>query len=571
MHNLDFIASIESALHLNLLLLLGIAVFSGTIGARLFQKLHIPQVVGYVIIGVLIGESVFKLISVETTKSLTPFNIFALGIIGFTIGSELRYEVFKKYGRQFLTIMLSEGLFAFVLVTITTTMVAILLGKNWQSSLALGVVLGAISSATAPAATVDVLWEYKTRGILTRTVLAIVSLDDGLSLLLYGFASSFAGVLLGRGQTDWVASVLVPFWEILGAAGLGIAAGLVLIFVVRYIEETGQVLAFAIASVTLVVGLSIVLNVESILAAMLLGATLANLLPRRSQSIFDIVNKFSPPIYVLFFVLVGARLKISAVPMWMIVLAIVYLLGRTIGKITGSWFGAFISKSPLTIQKYLGVCLFSQAGVAIGLSILASHRFGGNFGETIILIITITTFLVQIIGPPMVKLAVKKAGEIGMNVTEEDLIKTYRVNNVMDTKVPVISAGTSLSEVIKVVSNTSNFYYPVVDSNEKLIGAITLSGIRNTFATQELNDWLVALDIMEPIIDKVTPDKPLSEAFDKAKRLDVEYLPVVTSSDDNRFIGVLDCRAVRRQLSTEVLSRQQKADSIVGSEIAQSS
>jgi len=132
----------------------------------------------------------------------------------------------------------------------------------------------------------------------------------------------------------------------------------------------------------------------------------------------------------------------------------------------------------------------------------------------------------------------------------------------MDAKVPVISADMSLSEVIKVVSSTNNFYYSVVDGDNKLIGAVTLDGIRNTFATQELNDWLVALDIMEPIIGKVTPDMALSDALEKIRKLNVEHMPVITSSEDNSFVGVLGNRAVRRSLSAEILSRQQKADSI---------
>ncbi len=171
-----------------------------------------------------------------------------------------------------------------------------------------------------------------------------------------------------------------------------------------------------------------------------------------------------------------------------------------------------------------------------------------------------TTFVVEIVGPMLVKVGIKKAGEVGLNITEEDLIKTYRVADVMDTKMPIISAGMSLSEVIKVVSTTDSFYYSVVDNDKRLIGSITLDGIRNTFMTQELNDWLVALDIAEPVIARVTPDMALSEAFEKAKRLDIEYLPVTASSEDNKFIGILNIRAVRRSLSAEVLSRQQKAD-----------
>ena len=132
----------------------------------------------------------------------------------------------------------------------------------------------------------------------------------------------------------------------------------------------------------------------------------------------------------------------------------------------------------------------------------------------------------------------------------------------MDVNIPTITAGTSLSEVVKVVSNTENFYYPVMDNAKKLIGAITLAGIRNTFATQELNEWLVALDIMEPVIAKVTPDMRLSEALERAHQLDTEYVPVIVSEQDDSFVGLLNCRAVRRQLSAEVLSRQQKADNI---------
>jgi len=124
--------------------------------------------------------------------------------------------------------------------------------------------------------------------------------------------------------------------------------------------------------------------------------------------------------------------------------------------------------------------------------------------------------------------------------------------------VPVILPGLSLNEVIKVVSDTDSFYYSVVDKDKKLIGVVTLDGIRKTFATQELNDWLVALDIAEPVIAKVVPDMALSEAFEKAKRLDIEHLPVVASGENDKFVGILDCRAVRRSLSAEVLERQRK-------------
>jgi CBS domain-containing protein len=291
------------------------------------------------------------------------------------------------------------------------------------------------------------------------------------------------------------------------------------------------------------------------------GATLINISPRRSLKSFEIVRKFSPPIYVLFFVVIGTRLNVSmAGPIWL--LAAVYVIGSIIGKTTGSYWGATYSKAVPTIRKYLGFCLYQQGTIAIALLIMASHRFEGQLRDMMLSVIILGVFVLQFVGPLFTKIGVKKAGEVGLNVTEEDLIRTHSVGDVMDTEVPVISAGMSLSEVIKVVSNTSSFYYSVVDKENKLIGGITLDGIRNTFATQELNDWLVALDIAEPIIAEVTPDMALSEAFEKTKRLDVEHLPVVDSEENEKFVGVLNCRAVHRSLSAEVLARQQKADNI---------
>jgi len=552
----------QSTEHLNIILLMGLAIFFGTAGAGIFQKFRIPQVVAYVVIGLVIGESGLNLIGRDTVEILSSFNMFALGIIGFMIGGELTRDVFKKYGKQFFIILCSEGIAAFILVSVLSGFVCWHFTGDLQSSVAMALVLGAIASATAPAATVNVLWEYKTRGPLTSTVLAIVALDDALSLLLYGFASSIAAALIGKTHGSVWITMLTAFFEIVGAVVLGMLAGFLLSFILKLIKEPDKALAFTVSSVLLAIGLSIALKVGSILAAMTLGITMANLASRRRQNTFELIEKFAPPIYVLFFVLAGAHLVLNEIKGWMVVMVVVYLVGRTGGKIFGAWFGARVSQAADVVRRYLGLCLLSQAGVAIGLAIISGQLFTGQIAHTIIIIVMTTTFVVEIFGPMFVKLGVKKAGEIGLNITEEDLIETYSVADVMDTKVPVISAGTALSEVIKVVSNTESFYYPVVDSDKKLIGAITLGNIRNTFATQELNDWLVALDIMEPVVAMATPDIALSEAFEKTRRLDMEHLPVVVSDEDNKFVGVLNCRAVRRTLSAEVLSRQQKADNI---------
>jgi len=557
----EFTASISTGVEgLNVVLLVGIAIFVGTVGAKVFQRLRLPQVVGYVVVGLVIGESGFDLLGTETVEGLSFFSIFALGIIGFMIGGELRGEVFKKQGKQFFVILISEGIAAFILVGLLSGFVAWIFTRNAGTSVAMGLVLGAIASATAPAATANVLWEYKTRGPLTSTVLAIVALDDGLSLLLYGIASSVAAALLGGTNGTILGALAGAVAEIIGSVILGVAAGVVLSFILKRIKEADKSLAFVVSSVLLVIGVSIALNLGAILASMSLGVTIANLSGRKRKRTFELLEKFSPPIYVLFFVLAGAHLVIDEIESWMIVMVFVYLFGRTAGKMFGSWFGSVRSQASEVVRKYLGFCLLSQAGVAIGLAIISSRLFEGQVGHAIVVIVMTTTFIVEIFGPMFVKYGVKKAGEVGLNITEEDLIMTYKVRDVMDKEVPVISAGMSLSEVIKVFSGSDSFYYSVVDKDNKLIGAITLDGIRKTFSTQELNDWLVALDISEPVAGRVTPEVELSEAFEQTKRLDIEYLPVVSSFEDEKFVGILDCRAVRRALSAEVLSRQQKAD-----------
>lgn len=543
----------------NIILLIGIAIFAGMVGARIIQKLHIPQIIGYVTIGVILGP-LLKIITPQTVETLEPFNLFALGVIGFLIGGELKREIFVKFGRQVIAILLFEGLAAFLLVGGACFLVLCYF-YDWHMALAVAVVFGAICAATDPASTMNVLWEYKTRGPLTTMLTAIVALDDALALILYIASISLATFLIGHKEVGFLKMMFHSFYEVIGSLGLGLAVGLILRWIIRQLDDDEKTLIFTISTIVLSIGLAISLKFDVILSSMACGVTLVNFSPRRSLRSFELIRKFSPPIYVLFFVIIGARMNVTMNrQIWL--LAAVYVVGSVVGKTTGSYWGAVYSKAVPTVRKYLGFCLYQQGTIAIALLIMASHRFEGQVKDMMLSVIIVGVFILQFIGPLFTKSGVKKAGEIGMNITEDDLIKTHSVGDVTDAKVPVISAGMALGEVVKVVSSTDNFYYPVVDNDKKLIGAVTLDDIRTTFATQELNDWLVALDIMEPIIAKVTPDMALSEAFEKAKRFDIEHLPVIVSSEDDGFVGVLDCRAVHRSLSAEVLSRQQRADNV---------
>ncbi len=546
---------------MNVVLLFAVVILGGALGARLIQELHVPQVVGCIIVGILLGD-VFGLITTETTEALEPLTMFALGVIGFMIGAELRAEVFKKYGKQFFVILFSQGLGAFFLVAVVTSMVMWVVTGQSHTSIAMGLVFGAISSATAPAATANVLWEYKTRGPLTATILAIIALDDALALLLYRGAATGAKALTGTGHDSVVTTMLVLFGEIVGAVALGFLAAVLLYLFLKFVRAEDKILEFALASLLLVVGVSMIPRIDPILPAMTLGITIANLMPRESKGMFKLIERFTPPIYISFFVLAGAHMKFGKLSLWMVILIIFYTLFRAAGKMTGSWFGAKYSGAPAVVRKYLGICLLPQAGVAIGLAILASQQFQGELAHTIIMVTMTATFLMEILGPILVKVGVKKAGEVGLNITEEDLIKIYTVKDVMDTKPTSIPQDLPLQQILEVFSTTDSLYYPVVDAQSRLIGIITIPDIKEIFANREFAGWLLACDVAEPVLDKTTPNKPLEEIIEHMRRYHLENIPVVADQDSDELVGVLDYAKTFRKISAEVLNRRKAAEGI---------
>ena len=556
--------------HLPILLIIGFAIFAGTIGARIFQRLRIPQVVGYIAIGLVAGRSGLGLIDDEAIESLLPFNSFALGVIGFMIGGKLRRHVFKRHGGQFFKILLAEGLGAFFMVSLLVTGTALLLGQTPVASVALGIIFGALSAATAPAATVNVLWEYKTRGPLTTAIYAIVALDDAMAIILFSLAWSVVDKISGHAGGGMLLGLGKAAYELGGAVVLGVAAGVGLNSLLRRARDPAMAFPLILSAVLLTIGAGILLKVDTILASMALGAALANLAPRRSGAAFDMVQRFAPPVYVLFFVMVGAHIHVQKMQAWMWVLALPYLVGFTAGKVIGSELGGRLGRAARVVRKYLGMSLFCQAGVALGLSIVASQRLQGlpgemaEIGNAIVMVIAVTTFVLEIVGPPCIRFAVRKAGEVGLDVTREDLVRSYTVGQVMYRDCPSFPAGTTFNEIIRTIAETDAMHYPVVDADRKLAGVITIQELKDGMGAQGMADLLVASDLMEPAPDTVAEDAPLAEAVTRMREQGLECMPVVAGADDPRLVGMLELRAVERMLSQEVVRRQQLADARAG-------
>jgi Kef-type K+ transport system membrane component KefB len=537
-------------LQFNIMLTVALAVLLGTFGARVFKRLKIPQVVAYIVIGVLLGESGLRIINAATADGLTPLSLLALGIIGFMIGGELKLEVFRRQGKQAMVILLAEGLGAFIIVTALVGLIT----RNW----ALALLLGAISSATAPAATVDVLWEYRTLGALTTMVLAIVALDDGLALLLYGFAAAVARTMLDHSRFSLL-TLAQPLYEIVGGLLLGAGVALIFRWATRRMREREMTLALALGCILLLVGVSQASGVDMILSAMAFGSLFANIAGKDGDEVFATVQRFAPPIFVLFFVLVGARLKVSAMTGVMWLAAIGYVVGRTGGKFSGAWLGARLTQAPEAIRRFLGFCLFSQAGVAIGLAVLSSQAFASHpeIGVTIITVVTATTFLVQVIGPPSVKYAVTKAGEVGRNVTVEDLLATFKVEDVMTPVRSTIRAHAPLPEVMDTVARSEAVYFPVVQVDGTLLGVITLERLKAVLNLPDVGTFIVAQDLAEPAHFTVHPDTTLREANRLMKDQGRDFLVVLDA--EQHVSGFMVARQVERLLEAEIARRRQTA------------
>lgn len=540
---------------MNILFLIGLTIFLGTLGGKLFQKLRIPQVVGYIVVGVLIGPSVLKIWNVPTLESFTPLIQIALGIIGFMIGSELKIEVFKKYGRSIYAILIGEGVLACVLVAVLVTLVT--------KKLYLGLLLGAIASATDPASTMNVLWEYKARGRLTTTLTSVIALDDGLALILYGFAAAFAKSMLAKTNCSLFHSIGIPLLEIGKSLFLGAGVGYGLYRVLCCVKNKERAFLFSLSAIVITIGGAIFLKLDIILPAMILGVVVSNLMPAKNGEIFKTIKKFGLPLYILFFVTAGARLNIGVfLKTSMFLLAVVYLFGMGFGKISGAYLGGLFSKAKAKVTKYLGICLFAQAGVAIGLAMSIYHNFsllgpeGKNVGFVVMNVVVAAVFVSELVGPFCVKLGLKKADEIWRNVTNEDIIESCKVSDVMQKDFSLIKEGFTLNRIMQIVKEEKTYHFPVVDNSGILTGKISLGDLRNILLEEELSPLILAKDVAMPVHKVIFQDQPLKDAFEIFNRRELNCLIVVESKDSKKVAGILEYYPLVNLIDRKLLERQ---------------
>ena len=421
---------------------LALLLLSGLLSTRLMKVLHLPNVTGYIITGILMGPFVFGLIFGQSQYQGDPnSNIIyqyvtklswvsqvALGFIAFSIGTSFKYGVLRSVGKRVIVITILEAMLASVFVIVALLIAHFISPTTIPISLVL--TLGAIASATAPAATLMVIKQYKAQGPMVNTLLPVVALDDAAALILFAILFQISTTLIGSDGFNIYKMLWKPLIEIGLSIAFGGVIGLFISLLNRFFKSRNNKLVLCIFTVFVSVGLYILFKnnnlggfeLSSLLMCMVAGALFTNL-AKDSNRTMDVYDRFTSPVYMLFFIFSGASLDLSIFMnkngYIVLIIALIYIIFRVVGKYLGAFTGASISKCEPQVKKYLGLTLVPQAGVAIGLATTASTIYRAsdnevtrNLGALIIAIILTSTLVYELTGPLVSKYALSKAGEL---------------------------------------------------------------------------------------------------------------------------------------------------------------
>ena len=407
---------------MNYLIQLAICLVGGLLLSRVAKKLNLPAVTAYLIAGLLLGPYCigaagipgFGFGDLEQVEALSILSQLALGFIAFTIGNEFRVEQLKHMGRQAVVVGILQAVLTTVVVDIA--LIALHFINPELISISAAITLGAIASATAPAATLMVVRQYKADGPLTKLLLLVVAIDDAIGLVLFS-ASFGVATALQSGSVSITSVVLEPLVEIVLSLILGSLSGLVLYWVERFFHSRSKRLSISIAFVLLTVGLSMIkfeiagihCGFSLLLVCMMCGTIFCNVCDF-SEELMARIDSWTAPLFVLFFVLSGAELDLKVIVNPLVLLiGVVYILTRSLGKYFGAFGSCALTKCNDLITKNLGITLLPQAGVALGMALTAQNLSDGAVVRNVVLF---SVLVYELVGPALTKRALIAAGEI---------------------------------------------------------------------------------------------------------------------------------------------------------------
>ena len=407
-----------------MLICLSIALIAGLLMSRLAKAVNLPAVTSYLVAGLLLGPFVLGRLglsglgigfgSLEQVEGYGVVTQVALGFIAFVIGNEFRLSSLRSMGQQAITVGIAQAVITTALVDVALVGVHLLFPQ--VLSLASAITLGSIAAATAPAATLMVVKQYKAKGPLTHLLLMVVAIDDAVGLVLFSASYGVANAL-EQGHMDLLSVAVEPLMEILLSLLLGAVAGYLLNLLEVYFHSRSKRMSLSVAFVLLTVGLSMVsfevgpihCSFSLLLVCMMTGTVFCNICPT-SDELMDRLDRWVSPVNILFFVLSGAELDLNilANPMVLLIGA-VYIASRSLGKISGSYVSCKATRCSEKIQKYLGITLLPQAGVALGMAAEAAELSDGHMVRNVVLF---SVLVYELVGPTLAKLSLTAAGEI---------------------------------------------------------------------------------------------------------------------------------------------------------------
>ncbi|MBO5509850.1 MAG: cation:proton antiporter [Lachnospiraceae bacterium] len=388
-------------MELNIFTYIAIMLLAALVAGKIVKQLRLPNVTGYLVMGLLIGPHCLKILNDELISHMNFVTELALGCIAFSIGAEFKIKFLRKVGKAPIVIGVLEGLGA---VAVVDT-VLLLLGYDVTFALA----MGAIASATAAASTLMIVKQYKAKGPVTNTLLPVVALDDAVALMAFGISMAIANVIGSHGDAPLAKLLITPCIELFGGLLFGALLGLLMVIAVKVYTGRGNRLAITLFMICLTVGISDIVGFSSLLACMMLSMVFVNL-SKFGDKIYEPLDRVTPPIYMMFFIISGASLDVTIITSVGVV-GVVYVVGRVVGKVMGASLGAKLSKAPKIVSKYLGFTLVPQEGVAIGLAATAAASLP-EYGNRIQTVVLCGVVVYELIGPIITKTALIKAGEI---------------------------------------------------------------------------------------------------------------------------------------------------------------
>ena len=409
------------------LLSIAFALLAGLLMSRVVKPLKLPAVTGYLVAGLLVGPFVLGKLGVDgigftsfdKVGALNPISDVALGFIAFAIGNEFRLKQLKTIGKQATVVAVFQALAATLMVDLGLLGLHLLMPD--KINVADCITLGAIATATAPAATLMVVNQYKAKGPLVDILLPIVALDDAVGLVVFAVSFGISKSLISGAGVSLISVLVNPLLEVTASLVLGAALGLIYTWLERFFHSRSKRLCVAITFVIFAVSLSMIhldfhdsevqLSFSSLLVCMMMATVFCNICPS-SEELMAKTDRWTAPLFVLFFVISGAELDLSVFSNWVAVLVgIAYIVLRSTGKLFGASISSRMTHCSPTIQKWLGITLLPQAGVALGMSLTVSTQLGPD-GVVIRSIILFSVLIYELVGPMLTKIALTKAGEI---------------------------------------------------------------------------------------------------------------------------------------------------------------